>query len=160
MFISRHIGGRDQTTGEISTHCSENKIDCRPKEILDFDTFYKENPDTEFYKLGTLLDETFSGPESSVEVLAAQARVCALDKVYDTPELLHDNSRTSGPLSPQFRFTSTQLQVMEDRLIETKNKYLPLVTNKLEEDLVYTLTRYIKLVNAEKTVQLQIESQE
>jgi hypothetical protein len=59
-----------------------NKIDCKPKVIVDFDNFYQEHPGLPFFKLGEVLDET-----TNVENIAAQARVCVLDKVFNTKPL-------------------------------------------------------------------------
>lgn len=156
-------GGKNTVTGEFDAECTDNKIDCRPKTVLDFDTFYKENPDTEFYKLGQILEGTYTN-ETSVQLLAAQAQVCALDKVYDTSALRHNNFRNGEgkPLAPEFRFTSAQLQLMEDKLVEVRNKYVMLMTaeGQLESELVLILNRYIASVTMQKNHEAAIEAEQ
>jgi len=142
------------TPGYDSVHprCRFNKIECFPKVVLDFDTFYNEHATTDFFKLSTVL-----GQLENVEVIAAHAQFCVLDKVYEKKSLHNGNRNGNGPQSTVYRFTSAQLQVMEDKLTTLKDKYDgnadPVVTH-----FVTTLTNYIAEVNAEKQFEAAMEA--
>ncbi len=64
-----------------------NKIDCKPKLVIDFDNFYKEHPGASFFKLGQTLDHL-----ENIEGITALARTCVLDKVF-TDKSLHNGNR-------------------------------------------------------------------
>lgn len=153
-------GGLEAETGNISPYCADNDIDCRPKAVIDFENFYKENPDVDFFQLAGILDKTYNS--TAVEMLAASARVCALDKVYEKTDLRHNNNRQgSGPTAQEFLFTSTQLQTMEDKLVELRDKYDALAQGNvdgLEHELVQVLNKYIAEISGEKDLMLQVET--
>ena len=98
------------------------------------------------YKLGQILDQT-----ANVEVIAAQARVCVLDKIYDKKELHNGNRQGAGrgPTAPSLRFTSRQLEYMVLKLTELRDKY-QLDTDPIVQEAVTILSNYIIQTTAEK----------
>lgn len=53
----------------IHLRCQYSEIECKPKTVWDFDTFCKEHPASEFFKLVSILDAV-----QNVERVAAAAR--------------------------------------------------------------------------------------
>ncbi len=96
--------------------------------------------------MGQILDQT-----ANVEVIAAQARVCVLDKIYYKKELHNVNRQGAGrgPTAPSLRFTSSQLEYMVLKLTELRDKY-QLDTDPIVQEAVTILSNYIIQTTAEK----------
>ncbi len=117
-------GGFLEWKNETHHHCNDHvnntaykEIDCNPKAVVDFDHFYQENPTNEFFKITNVLDGS-----PNVEIIAAQARVCVLDKVYNRTDL-HQANRPFPDRPPQYRFTAPQFTRILNRTIELINKF-------------------------------------
>ncbi len=155
MFTSSLFAGGKPTGASIQhPRCITNKIDCDPKVVLDFDEFYQENPTVTFFKLSEILDNT-----ANVEIIAAQARVCVLDKVY-TDKSLHDASRDgNGPAPTVYRFPSVQLKIIDDKIKGLIAKYesAPWDTNESAQSLVKALRKYQDEVEAETQFEEMME---
>jgi len=139
-YIDFWLSGGEKN-GTIDAECETNHIECRPKTVLDFDSFYQTHPTTEFFKLGEILDQT-----SNVEVIAGEARVCVMDKIFDAKEL-HQGGRV-GTTAPSIRFTSRQLEYMLLKLTELRDKYQQ-NTDLVVQEAVVILNNYIIQVAAE-----------
>jgi len=110
-------GGFLEWRNETHVHCYRNDINCHPKAIIDFDHFYQEDPTSEFFKITEVLDAS-----PNVEVIAAQARVCVLDKVFNRTEL-HQANRPYPDRPPMYRFTVPQFDRIMNRTIELIEKF-------------------------------------
>lgn len=143
--------------GKTSPHprCIVNKIDCKPKLLIDFDNFYQENPSVPFFKLSTVLDQL-----DNVEQIAAQARVCVLEKIIHKPELHNAKRNGAGPAPPAYRFTAAQLGIMEEKVTNLKDKYdaEPWESDPLAQALVVALNAYLAAISGEKYFEEMMES--
>mmetsp|Transcript_9451 Transcript_9451/g.13881 ORF Transcript_9451/g.13881 Transcript_9451/m.13881 type:complete len:348 (-) Transcript_9451:103-1146(-) len=136
-------GGKQTVDGKTETHsrCLYSEIECKPKAVIDFDTFYSEHPTSEFFKLSSVLDST-----QNVEMIAAAARFCVLDKVFDDKTLHNANRDGAGPVQSAFMFTTAQLKTMLDTTTELRDKY---ATDPDAVSLVFILNNYINQINSE-----------
>lgn len=148
------IGGIPKNETEPHDRCKYSDIDCNPKTILDFDFFYQENPSSDFFKLSQVLDQT-----ENVEVIAARARICVLDHIFDKKELHNARRNGNGPATPEFGFTAAQLGVMQEKVTELRNKYVvaPWNTDPLGMMLVQSLNNYITAISNEKSFEEMME---
>lgn len=117
-------GGFREWKNETHQYCNDDpdnpnfkQIDCHPKAVINFDHFYQERDTIDFYKITDVLDGS-----PNVEVVAAQARVCVLDKVFGRSDL-HQANRPFPERPPQYRFTVPHLARIVNRTTELINKY-------------------------------------
>jgi len=132
--------------GEQHPRCANSGIDCKPKAVVDFDIFYSEHPTSEFFKLSHVLDSV-----QNVEMIAAAARFCLLDKVFDDTSLHNANRNGHGPVASAFTFTVPQLEYMLTKTRELRDKFnvAPWTDDQLAIDLVFILDNYINQIDAE-----------
>jgi len=140
-----------EATNKTHDRCLYSEIDCQPKAIIDFDTFYSEHPTTEFFKISNVLDAS-----SNVEVVAAAARVCVLDAVFDRKDLHQGNRDGTGPQTPQYRYENVMLEKMLNQTTELRDKYAtdPWDTEVIAQSLVTILNNYIVQIQAEYLYEL------
>ena len=131
-------GGFQERTNATHDRCLYSEIDCHPKAIIDFDHFYQKHPTNEYEKLTDVLESS-----ANVEVVAAKARVCVLNKVYNRSEL-HQGNRPHPERPPEYRFTVPQFDRIMNRTIELVNKFSeePLSFEPTAPDLVRILNSY------------------
>jgi hypothetical protein len=110
-------GGFVEWKNETHHRCFYNTIDCFPKAVVDFDHFYQENPTNDFSKITNILDSS-----ANVEVIAAQARTCVLDKVFNKADL-HQGQRPNPELIPLYKFTLPQFDRILNRTTELIEKF-------------------------------------
>ena len=94
-----------------------------------------------------------------MDVIAAQARSCVLDAIFDNP-LLHNARRNgNGPAQNQKRFTSAQLGVIRSKLQSLITKYsaAEYADNIIASDLVFILVDYDRQVEAEYNFEVEME---
>jgi len=141
-------GGAQEVNGTTSIHprCLYSEIECKPQTVVDFDTFYTEHPTSEFFKIGTVLDNT-----ANVEMVSAISRACILDKVYDEKVLHNANRDNHGPVQSAFTFTSDQLEIMYNTTVELRDKYEspPWDEDTLANQLTFILNNYINQIGPE-----------
>jgi len=147
-------GGTPKNETEPHDRCKYSDIDCNPKTIIDFDFFYQENPSSDFFKLSKVLDQT-----ENVEIIAAKARICVMDKIFDKKELHNARRNGNGPATPEFGFTAAQLGIMEEKVTALRNKYVvaPWNTDPLGMMLVQSLNNYISGLSNEKSFEEMME---
>ena len=154
-------GGFVEWKNETHTRCLYSEIDCHPKTVIDFDHFYQENPTNEFSKITDVLDSSVN-----VEVIAAQARACVLDKVFNRTEL-HNANRPFPDLQPMYRFTVPQFDRILNRTIELIEKFgseEPLAFQAVEPappsyyTIVPELLRILEKYNLDNYAEYQTES--
>eukprot|EP00979_Chaetoceros_neogracilis_P001061 scaffold193_cov239-Chaetoceros_neogracile.AAC.6 len=152
-FVDFWMTGGRKSNGIMDQHCVDD-LQCKPKGILDFDTFYNEHPTTEFYRLGSILDAT-----ENVEVIARQARACILDSVYDDASLHNANRNGHGPAANQKRFSASQLTVMVDALNVLITKYSEWkdAGDQLAGELVIVLKGYLRQISSEQQFEMDME---
>lgn len=135
-------GGVASGSNETVSNCLVNDIDCKPKAVIDFDNFYQIHPTTEFYRLNALLSTS-----ANVELIAAGARTCVLDSVYNTKELHQANRDSTGTNinSSDYVFTVDQLELMLSKITELRDKYAapPYAGDEISQELVTMLSVYI-----------------
>eukprot|EP00558_Chaetoceros_sp_UNC1202_P002952 CAMPEP_0197233934 /NCGR_PEP_ID=MMETSP1429-20130617/1836_1 /TAXON_ID=49237 /ORGANISM="Chaetoceros sp., Strain UNC1202" /LENGTH=320 /DNA_ID=CAMNT_0042692251 /DNA_START=125 /DNA_END=1087 /DNA_ORIENTATION=+ len=136
--------------GSFDAHCTSD-MDCKPKAVIDFDRFYQEHPTTEFYKVDAIL-----GGGTNVEMIAAQARTCILDAVFDKKLLHNANRNGNGPPQSSKTFSTEQLSEMLNRLSELRGKYAvaPHTENPIATELVKVLDEYNAQIGAEYEFQI------
>ena len=142
------IGGAELKDGVMVTHdrCQFSDMPCKPKTVMDFDIFYNEHPTSEFFKLSNVLDNS-----ENVEMIAAEARFCLLDKIYDDTSLHNGNRNGNGPIASAFKFNIDQLKFMVDKTKELRDKYrtAPWDTDPVAEELVFILSNYLNQIRPE-----------
>lgn len=147
-FIDFWMSGGEVTVDgntEVHSRCQNSDIECKPKTVLDFDTFYSEHITADFFKLGSVLDSV-----QNVEMVASAARTCLLDKVFHDTSLHNANRDGNGPVQSSFDFTVDQLKTMLDKVSELRDKYQPLAADdELAYQLVFILNNYINSINFE-----------
>lgn len=131
--------------GSHDAHCGTD-LDCHPKAILDFDKFYQEHPTTEFFKISKVL-----GTNANVELIAAEARACILDSVFDRKALHNANRNGNGPAPSLKKFSAAQLSDMLSTITELKNRYsvAPWTDDLVANELVLILDEYSNQITAE-----------
>lgn len=152
-FIDFWMSGGEVTVDgktEVHTRCVNSEIVCTPKAVIDFDTFYTMHPNSEFFKLSSVLDSV-----QNVEMIAASARFCLLDKVFGDKTLHNANRDGNGPAEGTFDFTSGQLKTMLDTVTTLRDKYS---TNTDASALVFILNNYINQINSEYVYAVHEES--
>jgi hypothetical protein len=130
--------------------CTQSEIVCKPKTVLDFDSFFQENPAQSFYELSEVLD---ASPD--VEVITAQARVCVLDHVFEKKSLHNGNRDSHGLSRVSFHFTSAQLNLMHSKVIVLRDKYTaaPWTDDVIAKQLVLALNSYIAEIAGDEKFQ-------
>jgi hypothetical protein len=82
-----------------------------------------------------------------VELIAAGARTCVLDSVYNTKELHQANRDSTGTNinSSDYVFTVDQLELMLSKITELRDKYAapPYAGDEISQELVTMLSVYI-----------------
>ncbi len=131
-------------SGTSDARCVNNDIECEPKAVIDFDNFYQIHPTTEFYRLDDLL-----ATSANVDLIAAGARRCVLDKVFDTK--LGERNGTAL-VSTQYTFTVDQLELMIEKVTYLKDKYsvAPYDTDAVAQELVSIMTNYLPDLESER----------
>jgi hypothetical protein len=131
-------------SGTPDARCVNNDIECEPKAVIDFDNFYQIHPTTEFYRLDDLLSTS-----ANVDLIAAEARRCVLDKVFDTK--LGERNGTAL-VSTQYTFTVDQLELMIEKVTYLKDKYsvAPYDTDAVAQELVSIMTNYLSDLEYER----------
>jgi hypothetical protein len=143
-MINFWMKGGKYPDGSTDPHCVSDLV-CKPKIVIDFDTFFNEHPTIDFFRLGQVLDAT-----PNVEVINAQARACILDAVWDTKN--HNGGRDgNGPPANAKRFSAAQLLTMKNGIDNLITEYTTWKDNGdlVAEQLVHLLTEYKTHINAE-----------
>ena len=159
-------GGYQETDEEgndiYHSRCRDREnFDCFPKAVLDFDHFYQRNPTAEFVKIADVFES--SGP--TMEMVAAQARTCVLEQVFDNKNAvpqLHQKSRPNAERPPMYRLTVRQFDRMLNRTIELVEKYStePYSLNPEASEFVRILGNYIIDNEAEYQYEVSIYLEE
>ena len=134
------LGGLVKASNKTHARCEDIDIECHPKAIIDFDHFYQDRINAELVKISDVLDSS-----ANVEVIASQARVCVLDKVFQRTEL-HQANRPDSPVTPnQYRFTLPQFDKILNRTVVLVEKFSqnPFALEDTAPDLVYILNEYL-----------------
>lgn len=131
--------------GSYDKHC-ESELDCHPKAVLDFDKFFQEHPTTEFYKVDHII-----GKSNNAEIIAAEARACILDQVFDNKKLHNMNRNGNGPAPSGKMFTSDQLSNMLSQIAALRGKYAiaPWTEDPIASELIKILDEYNEQIGAE-----------
>ena len=154
-------GGFVEWKNETHFRCLYSEINCHPKTVIDFDHFYQENPTNEFSKITNVLESSVN-----VEVIAAQARTCVLDKVFNRSDL-HQANRPFPSRPPMYRFTVPHLDRILNRTAELIIKFENKETLAFKEefapspssydDVVSELLRILQKYNLDNIAEYQTE---
>ncbi len=146
-------GGLIESTNTTHSNCLNNDIDCHPKAVVNFEHFYSRNPSSEYSKITSVLDNS-----TNVEIIAAKARACVLDAVFNRPELHQKNRLSSGIVPPMYKLTLAQHDRLLNRTIEVRNKFSEdqFLDDPIAQDFVTILDEYHLDNIAEHTMEASI----
>jgi hypothetical protein len=140
-------GGFSRNLNATNPLCTDNKIECTPVTIIDFDNLYKTDADGDFYRLSTALTAS-----ENVPMVEASIQDCVLNKVYERKDLHQGNRPTDTVIPSNYIFTANMFIRMLEVIDELRIKYAaePWTNDPKAQHLVSILNRYYDDIEPQK----------